>query len=113
MEGGSFDTFNQDATVSGSDDAFHYRATLSHLHAGATPVTPLDLLRPGETRHDDYYDNITASTKLGYDFSDHFDLGFVGHASESLGEITGDAIDPVTFLAFPAPTQTRIYTHKL
>src|SRR6201999_471830 len=55
VEGGSFDTFNQDASVSGSDDAFHYRATISHLHAGATPVTPLDLLRPGETRNDDYY----------------------------------------------------------
>jgi len=112
VEGGSFDTFNQNATVSGSDDNFHYRATLSHLHAGATPVTPLDLLPPGETRHDDYYDNITASTKLGYNFSDHFDLGFVGHASESLGEITGDATDPVTFLVFPAPTQTRIYTQS-
>ena len=79
----------------------------------ATPVTPLDLLPPGETRHDDYYDNITASTKLGYDFSDHLDLGFVGHASESLGEITGDACDPVTFLAFPAPSQTRIYTKAM
>lgn len=110
VEGGSFDTFNQDATVSGSDDNFHYRATISHVHAGATPVTPLDLLPPGEARNDDYYDNITASTKLSYDFSDRFDLGFVGHASDSLGYITGDATDPVTFLAFPAPTQTRIYT---
>ncbi len=54
-EGGSFDTFNQNATVSGSSDDFHYRATLAHLHAGATPVTPLDLLQPGETRNDDYY----------------------------------------------------------
>jgi vitamin B12 transporter len=112
VEGGSFDTFNQDATVSGSDDDFHYRATISHLHAGATPVTPLDLLPPGETRNDDYYDNITASTKLGYDFSDRFDLGFVGRVSDSLGEITGDATDPVTFLEFPAPTQTRIYTQS-
>ncbi len=110
VEGGSFDTFNQDATVSGSDDNFHYRATISHVHAGATPVTPLDLLPPGEARNDDYYDNVTASTKLGYDFSDRFDLGFVGHASDSLGYITGDATDPVTFLEFPAPTQTRIYT---
>ena len=110
VEGGSFETFNQDATVSGSDDNFHYRATVSHLHAGATPITPLDLLRPGETRHDDYYDNVSVSTKLGYDFSDHFDLGFVGRASDSLGEITGDASDPVTFLGYPSPSQTRIYT---
>lgn len=111
-EGGSFDTFNQDATVSGSSDDFHYRGTLSHLHAGATPVTPIDLLQPGETRHDDYYDNVTASAKLGYDINDHFDLGFSGRASGSLGHITGDAFDPVTFLSFPSPTQSRIYTQS-
>ena len=46
--------------------------------SGATPVTPLDLLPPGETRNDDFYDNVTASTKLGYDVTDNFDLGFVG-----------------------------------
>jgi vitamin B12 transporter len=112
VEAGSFDTFNQGATVSGSADHFHYRATLSHLHAGATPVTPLDLLRPGEKRNDDYYDNLTASTKLGYDVSDHFDLGFVAGASGSLGKITGDAFDPVTFLSFPAPARTRLYTQS-
>jgi vitamin B12 transporter len=111
-EGGSFDTFNQDATVSGSDDHFRYRATLAHLHAGATPVTPLDLLPPGKMRHDDYFDNVTASTKLGYSFNDHFDLGFVGRVSDSLGDITGDAFDPVTFLSFPSPTRTRIYTQS-
>jgi vitamin B12 transporter len=111
-EGGSFETFNQDATVSGSSDDFHYRATLSHLHAGATPVTPLDLLQPGETRHDDYYDNVTASTKLGYNLNDHFDLGFAGRVSDGLGYITGDATDLVTFLSFPSPTQTRNYVQS-
>jgi vitamin B12 transporter len=112
VEGGSFDTFNQNATVSGSDDHFHYRATLAHLHAGATPVTPVDLLRPGEKRNDDYFDNVTLSTKLGYDVSDHFDLGLVGRVSDSLGRITGDAFDPVTFLSFPSPAQTRLYTQS-
>ena len=29
-EGGSFDTFNQDATISGSQDRFHYRLTVAH-----------------------------------------------------------------------------------
>ena len=76
-------------------------------------MTPLDLLPPGETRNDDYYDNVTASTKLGYDVTRNFDLGFVGRYSDSLGEITGDATDPVTLLAFPSPTQTRIDTLQL
>ena len=109
-EGGSFDTFNQSATVSGSEDAFHYRATLAHLHAGATPVTPLDLLPPGQKRNDDYFDNVTASTKLGYDVAENFDLGFAGRYSNSLSRVTGDAFDPLTFASFPSPLQTRIDT---
>ena len=49
-EGGSFDTFNQCGSASGSEGAFHYAATVQHFHAGATPVTPLNLLPPGEKR---------------------------------------------------------------
>ena len=109
-EGGSFDTFNQRASASGSEGDFHYMASVQHFHSGATPVTPLDLLQPGEKRHDDFYDNISASTKLGYDISDNFDLGLVGHYTNSLGKITGDAFDFTTFTSFPSPTQTRIET---
>jgi vitamin B12 transporter len=109
-EGGSFDTFNQRATASGSEGDFHYSVTVDHVHAGATPVTPLSLLLPGEKRNDDFYDGVQASTKLGYDITDNFDLGFVGHYGASLGKITGDAFDPVTFAGFPSPTQTRIAT---
>ena len=109
-EGGSFDTFNQSATIGGSEDGFHYRASLAHLHAGATPVTPLDLLPAGQKRNDDFFDNVTASTKLGYDLSDSFDLGFVGRYTNSLSKVTGDAFDPVSFASFPSPLQTRIDT---
>ena len=107
-EGGSFDSFNQWGTASGSEGAFHYAATLQHMHAGATPVTPLDLLQPGEKRNDDFYDNVTATTKLGYDVTDNFDLGLVGRYTNSLGKITQDAFDFTTFTSFPSPTQTRI-----
>ena len=109
-EGGSFDTFNQRGSVSGSEGDFHYTATIQHQHAGATPVTPLNLLPPGEKRHDDFYDNVTASTKFGYDVTDNFDVGLVGHYTNSLGKITGDAFDFTTFTSFPSPTQTRIET---
>ena len=90
VEGGSFDTFNQTGSVAGSDGAFHYVASIEHLDSGATPVTPLDLLSPGEARHDDSYDNVTASTKLGYDVTDNFDLGFVGRYTNSQLVFTGD-----------------------
>jgi len=109
-EGGSFDTFNQWGSASGSEGAFHYAATLQHSHAGATPVTPLNLLQPGEKRNDDFYDNVTATAKLGYDVAENFDLGLVGRYTNSLGKITGDAFDINTFTSFPSPTQTRIET---
>jgi vitamin B12 transporter len=109
-EGGSFDTFNQSATASGSADSLHYRVGLAHLHAGATPVTPLDLLLPGEKRNDDYFDSVTASTKLGYDVTGNFDLEFSGRYSNSLARVTGDALDPSTFASYPSPDQTRIDT---
>src|SRR5882757_3149000 len=39
VEGGSFDTFNQTAGVSGAVDQFHYSANFQHFHSGSTPVT--------------------------------------------------------------------------
>jgi vitamin B12 transporter len=89
-EAGSFDTFNQTAGVSGSADWFHYAANIEHAHSGATPVTPLDLLAPGERRIDDYDDNLTASTKLGFDVTDHFDLGLVARYTDSHLRLTGE-----------------------
>ena len=49
-------------------------------------MTPLDLLPPGQKRNDDYFDNVTASTKLGYDVTGNFDLGLVGRYSNSLAQ---------------------------
>jgi len=104
LEGGSFDTFNQNASVSGATGPFHYVATIEHFDAGATPVTPLDLLAPGEKRNDDAYDNITASTKLGFDVTNDFDLGFVARYTGSHVHLTGD--DDFTF-GFPDPVQSE------
>jgi len=107
-EGGSFDTFNQSATASGSEGDLHYAATLQHYHSGDTPVTPANLLQPGEASHGDFYDNVSATAKLGYDVTENFDLGLVSRYTDSLGKITGDAFDLSTFASFPSPTQTRI-----
>ena len=109
-EGGSFDTFNQRASASGSLDDFHYSFSVDHVHAGATPVTPLSLLLPGEKRNDDFYDGVQVSTKLGWDVTDNFDLGFVGHYGSSLGKVTNDAFNAVTFVDYPSPDQTRVTT---
>jgi vitamin B12 transporter len=101
LEGGSFDTFNQTGHLSGSLEQFHYAATVDHFHSGATPVTPLDYLPPGQQRIDDAYDNLTASTKLGFDVTEHFDLGLVARYTDSHLHFTGD-----NFANFPSTPDT-------
>ena len=108
--GGSFDTFNQTVGVSGSDGAFHYTANVEHLHTGSTPVTPLDLLLPGEPRNNDYYDNLTESTKLGFDVTDHFDLGLVGRYTDTHLRLTDD--NPIAFPSFPEAEQSATNTRQ-
>lgn len=105
IEGGSFDTFNQSLGASGSAGAFHYAANLEHYYSGETLVTPLDLLAPGEKRNDDRYDNVTASTKLGYDVTDNFDLGLVARYTNSQLYFTGN--NYATFPALPDATQSE------
>jgi vitamin B12 transporter len=90
VEGGTFDSLNQTAGVSGSQEAFHYSANVAHLHSGSTPVTPLDLLAPGEQRHNDYYDNFTVSSKLGFDLTPDFDLGLVTRYTNTHLHYTGE-----------------------
>ncbi|HEX3604162.1 MAG TPA: TonB-dependent receptor [Steroidobacteraceae bacterium] len=105
VEGGSFDTFNQSAGVSGSAEQFHYAVNADHLHSGKTPVTPLDLLAPGEQRIDDDYDNFTASAKLGLDVTENLDLGVVARYTDTHLRLTGENED--NFPAdFPDSTQT-------
>jgi vitamin B12 transporter len=110
-EAGSFDTFNQTAGVSGSLDRFHYAANVEHLHSGATPVTPLDLLAPGERRIDDYYDNLTGSTKLGFDVTEHFDVGLVARYTDSHLRLTGENEDNFP-LDFPDSAQSANDTRQ-
>jgi vitamin B12 transporter len=110
VEGGSFDTFNQAVGVSGSDDQFHYAANLEHLHTGSEPVTPLDLLLPGKPRNNDYYDNMTSSTKLGFDVTDQFDLGLVARYTDTHLRFTGD--DPDLFPSPPEALQSAYNTRQ-
>jgi len=101
VEGGSFDTFNQSGSVSGSTGPFHYAADIEHFYSGATPVTPLDLLTPGEARLDDVYNNVTGSTKLGYDVTDNFDLGLVARYTNTQLLFTGDNYNVFPFTGVP------------
>lgn len=102
LEGGAFSTFNQSGSLSGSAGGFSYFAGVQHLHVGATPVTPVSLLAPGQRRNPDYNDNVSGSAKLGYAVTDNFDIGFAGRIIASTLKNTGD--DFLT--GFPATTRS-------
>ena len=102
----------------GSQDAFHYSASVAHFHAGATPVTPLELLQTppapsGTPRNDDYDDNLTLSTRLGYDVTPDFDLGLVARYSDIHLHTTGEDYSPdPSYLGYPAAAQTTAATDE-
>ena len=93
VEGGSFGAFNQSTGVSGSQDRFNYAFNAQHWRSTSTPVTPLELLTSGETRHNDLYDNKTLSTRMGYDFSDVFGVNVVSRYTRAKLYHTGDDDD--------------------
>ena len=51
VDGGSFGTFNQKASLSGSQDIFNYVFNIQHFQSTDTPVTPLNQLAPGEQQN--------------------------------------------------------------
>lgn len=105
IEGGSFETLNMAAALSGGTGRFTYAVDAAHLHAGDTPVTPLSLLPGGRLRIGDKADNLTLSTRLGAKINDDFDLGFIARYTDATLRFTGD--DFSTFPAVPAARQNR------
>src|SRR5258708_1545551 len=97
LEGGSFDTFNQSASASGSVSRFNYSFNVAHILVDDTPVTPLDLLPPGRKRINDSYEITTLSTKLGADLTDVFGVDVVARYTDSTLFFTGD-----DFSVFPS-----------
>ncbi len=113
VEGGSFGTFNQAAGARGSKDRFDYSFNVTHLRSTDTPVTPLELLPPGQHRNNDIYDNWTYSTRLGYAFSNTFALNFVARYTEAELGFTGDACPPPTFVCAPEAKRSQQLTEQL
>jgi vitamin B12 transporter len=95
-EGGSFGTFNQSTQVSGGTDNTNYAFTFGHNRVASTPVTPLNLLAPGEKRNNDFYDNYTYSGKYGADVNDIFSFKLSGRYADTHLRLTND-----DFNAFP------------
>ncbi|MET4230031.1 TonB-dependent receptor [Bradyrhizobium sp. LA6.10] len=113
VEGGSFGTFNQTAGLSGSQDHFNYAFNVAHFHANDVPVTPVELLPPGQKAIGNYYDNMTYSTKLGVELSENLTLNSVARYTDATLRFTGDTFDPVTSASFPAAAQSTQTVHQL
>ena len=110
IEGGSFATLNETTSLSGGTDRFDYTFNVAHFRAGATPVTPLDLLPPGRQRIDDSYDNWTLSSRLGAKLSDNVAVNWVGRYTDATYRFTGD--DFSTFPSTPAAQQSTQVVHQ-
>ena len=111
LEGGSFATFHQAGSLSGSTSRFNYSLNVDHFVADDTPVTPLDLLPPGRKRIDDSYENTTLSTKLGANVTDTFSLDLVTRYTNSTLFFTGD--DFSVFPSVPAANQSEQNAEQL
>jgi len=89
-EGGSFGTFNQAASLSGSQARFNYAFNIVHFRATSVPVTPLNLLAPGEARHNDNYDNWTYTTRLGARVADDVTVNLAARYIDAKLGFTGE-----------------------
>ena len=111
LEGGSFGTFNQTGSASGSLDRLNYAFNVAHFRSTDSPVTPLDLLPPGRQRIGDAYDNVTLSTKLGGQLTEKLDVGLVARYIDTSLRFTGQ--DFSVFPSVPAAAQSRSATQQL
>lgn len=106
IEGGSFGTFNQATSISGGTDKYNYYASISHYRADNIPVTPSNLLLPGEQSHANRYDNWTYSSKVGVDVTKDVTVNLVARYTDGTLHYTGDAYDPFTNTSYPSPYQS-------
>ncbi|MDB5590401.1 TonB-dependent receptor, partial [Enterovirga sp.] len=82
-EGGSYGTFNQFGSISGSREGFSYFLGVQHYRSDKTPVTPAELVVPGQRRNPNLHDNASFTTKLGYDVNEFISLNYVGRLIDS------------------------------
>jgi len=109
IEAGSFNSFNQSAGVSGSQENFNYAFNVVHVHAGDVPVTPLQLLPPGQKALGNNYDNMTYSTKLGLALNENWTVNSVVRYTDGTLLFTGDS----GFPGVPNAAQSSHNVHQL
>src|ERR1700722_3221537 len=108
IEAGSFGTLNETVGLSGSQDNFNYAFNVAHLRATDIPVTPLQLLPPGQQANGNHYDNMTYSTKFGVDVNESWSLNTVVRYTDATLLFTGD-----NFNTFPSTPDAAQSSHSV
>ena len=110
-EFGSFGTFNKSIGVSGGTTNSNYAFTAAHSIINSTPVTPFEILAPGQRRINDWHNNYTYSGKVGIDLSDVFGLNFVGRYNDLRLRLTNDDFSGFPVVV-PFPDRTVYNNHQ-
>jgi vitamin B12 transporter len=82
LEGGSDNTFNQQASLAGSHDRANYSFGVAHINTDGDSVTPARL-RNGVSAEDDNYENWTTSLRLGMDLGNTLEVNLFGRYIDS------------------------------
>ena len=105
IEGGSFGTFNQTLSLSGSASRFNYSFIMAHTRSTDTPVTPVELLPLGVRAKGNAYDNWTASSRVGAEINEQVSVNLITRYTGATLKYTGD--DFSSFPAAPASAQSQ------
>ncbi|BEV44441.1 TonB-dependent receptor plug domain-containing protein [Afipia carboxidovorans] len=112
IEGGSHGTVNAAAGIRGSQDKFSYALNVSNYQTMSIPVTPRELLAPGQSRINDSYNNKTVSTRLGYDVTEDFGINFTGRYTDSQLRFTPDQFPAAYPDGIPGDYQSTQNAHQ-
>ena len=94
LEGGSDNTFSQQASVAGATEKLNYSFGVTHVDTDGDSVTPARL-RNGVSAEDDNYENWTTSARLDMVVSDNLEVTLVGRYIDSETDLDPELFDPV------------------
>ena len=83
VEGGSFETANQFASIRGGSKRFDYAFTAQHIYVGGLSASSDRLAPPGRSNDDDRYENYTVTGKFGVAPTENFRVDAVARFTDA------------------------------
>lgn len=110
LEAGALGTFNQVGSLTGGyNNNIGYAFNVGHFASTAIPVTPQNILLPGEVANNNNSDNWTYSGRLDADINDAFSVNLVARYIQTQLAYTSDLYNSSTYTGYPAPLQDTGY----